>query len=127
MNWRIVRLVLILSLLAYLKSRQIDYVNAFMQASADCDIFISIPAGFSVLNITLEFTGSSSRQDSSDFVLRIKKSMYSLRQAGNNWFDALQPTLQICYTIADTSLTFLEYGYPTTLPRKIHGQHSKTH
>jgi hypothetical protein len=40
---------------------------------------------------------------------------------------SLQPMLQICYTIADTSTTSLEYGYPTILPQKIHGQHSKTH
>jgi hypothetical protein len=45
-NWRTVCLVLILGLLADLKSRQIGYVNTFMQASADCDIFMTMPAGF---------------------------------------------------------------------------------
>jgi len=52
-NWRTVRLVLILGLLADLKSRQIGYVNTFMQASADCDIFMTIPASFSVQDDTL--------------------------------------------------------------------------
>ncbi len=41
-NWHTVRLVLILSFLANLKSRQTDYVNAFTQAPANCDIFMSI-------------------------------------------------------------------------------------
>jgi hypothetical protein len=53
-------------LLANLKSRQIDYVNAFTQAPADCDIFMSIPAGFAAANGTPQFIGSSSRHDSSD-------------------------------------------------------------
>jgi hypothetical protein len=92
-NWRTVRLVLILSLLADLKSRQIDYVNAYTQAPADCDIFMSIPAGFTVQDNTLNFTGTNIKNDSSDYVLRIKKNMYGLRQAGNNWFDALRSSL----------------------------------
>jgi hypothetical protein len=92
-NWRTVRLVLVLSLLADLKSRQIDYVNAFSQAPADCDIFMNIPAGFSVHDNTLKFTGTSIKNDNSNYVLRIKKNMYGLRQAGNNWFDALRSSL----------------------------------
>ncbi len=88
-HWPTVRLVLILSLLANLKSRQIDDVNAFTQAPADCDIFMSIPAGFAVSDNTLQFIGSSSSHNNSDYVLHIKKNMYGLHQAGNNWFDAL--------------------------------------
>ncbi len=88
-NWRTVRLVLVLSLLRNLQSRQIDYVNAYTQAPADCDIFMSIPAGFTVQDNTLTFTGTNMKNDSSDYVLRIKKNMYGLRQAGNNWFYAL--------------------------------------
>lgn len=58
-NWQTVRLVLILSLLADLKSRQIDYVKAFTQAPADCDIFMSIPPGFIVENNTLVLNSTS--------------------------------------------------------------------
>jgi hypothetical protein len=47
-NWRTVCLVLILSILSDLKSRQVDYVNAFTQAPANCNIFMSIPASFTV-------------------------------------------------------------------------------
>jgi hypothetical protein len=92
-NWRTVRLVLILSLLADLKSRQIDYVNAFTQAPADCDIFMSIPPGFIVENNTLVLNSTGSSTTNKDYVLRIKKNMYGLRQAGNNWFDALHNSL----------------------------------
>lgn len=92
-NWRTVRLVLILSLLADLKSRQIDYVNAFTQAPADCDIFMSIPPGFIVENNTLVLNSTGSTTINKDYVLRIKKNMYGLRQAGKNWFDALRTSL----------------------------------
>ena len=92
--WRTVRLALILSLLGNLKSRQIDYVNAYTQAPADCDIFMAIPAGFSVTNdgSTLEFSRTPSTKNSL-YVLRIKKNMYGLKQAGNNWFDSLKASL----------------------------------
>jgi hypothetical protein len=76
-----VRLVLILSLLGNLNIRQIDYVNAYTQAPADCDIFMSIPASFTIQNGTLEFSGTSARNN------------YGLKQAGNNWFDALKTSL----------------------------------
>jgi hypothetical protein len=93
-NWRTVRLVLILSLHSDLKSRQTDYVNAFTQAPADCDIFMSIPAGFIVENDTTVFnTTGSSTCSNKNYVLCIKKNMYGLRQAGNNWFDALSSSL----------------------------------
>jgi len=77
-----------------LKSQQIDNVNAFTQALADCDIFMSLPAGFSVIDGVLQFTSSSSRRVSSDHILCIKKNIYGLRLAGNNWFDALRSSLQ---------------------------------
>jgi hypothetical protein len=58
-NWRTVLLVSILSLLSDLNSPQIDYVNTFTQAPADCDIFMAIPAGFTVIDKCLKITGSS--------------------------------------------------------------------
>jgi hypothetical protein len=92
-NWRTVRLVLTLSLLSNLQSHQVDYVNAFTQAPADCDIFMNIPPGFIVENNNLVFTHSSTKENSKDYVLRIKKNMYGLWQAGNNWFDTLRISL----------------------------------
>jgi hypothetical protein len=73
-NWRFVRLILILSILSNLKSHQVDYVNAFTQAPTDCDIYMSIPAGFAVNNGHLVF--SCSRATAHDYVLCIKKNMY---------------------------------------------------
>jgi hypothetical protein len=92
-NWRTVRLVLILCLLGNLHSRQIDYANAYTQAQADCKIYMTIPAGFTVIDGTLEFTGGNNKNTNSTFALRIKRNMYGLKQAGNNWFDMLKASL----------------------------------
>jgi hypothetical protein len=92
-SWRTVRLILTLSLLADLKSRQVDYVQAYTQAPADCDLFMNIPAGFIVEHNKLIFTSSSTKNNSANHVLRIKKNMYGLKQAGNNWFDVLRHSL----------------------------------
>jgi hypothetical protein len=39
---------------------------------------MTIPAGFSVQDNTLKFTGTSIKNDNSNYVLRIKKNMYGL-------------------------------------------------
>jgi hypothetical protein len=92
-SWRTVRLTLILSLLSGLKSRQVDYVSAYTQAPLDCELYMNIPPGFVVQNNNLVFTQASTRGNSSEFVLRINKNMYGLKQAGNNWFDTLKESL----------------------------------
>jgi hypothetical protein len=92
-SWRTVRLTLILSLLSGLRSRQVDYVSAYTQAPLDCELYMNIPPGFIVQNGNLVFTHASTRGNSSDFVLRINKNMYGLKQAGNNWFDTLKESL----------------------------------
>jgi hypothetical protein len=92
-SWRTVRLTLILSLLSGLKSRQVDYVSAYTQAPLDCELFLNIPPGFIVQNNTLVFSGSSTKGVNQDWALKLKKNMYGLKQAGNNWFHCLKQSL----------------------------------
>jgi hypothetical protein len=92
-SWRTIRLTLILSLLSGLKSRQVDYVSAYTQAPLDCELYMNIPPGFIVQNNNLVFTRSSTKGNSMEHVLKIKKNMYGLKQAGNNWFDTLHASL----------------------------------
>ncbi len=81
-NWSTVRLVLTLSLLNGFKTRQVDFVQAFTQAPLDCPIFMEIPAGFRIVDGNLQFTGEAHKSTNHDFVLRLTKNMYGLRQAG---------------------------------------------
>jgi hypothetical protein len=92
-SWRTTRLIFILSLLSGLKSHQVDYVSDYTQAPLHCELFMNIPPGFIVGNNKLVFTSSSTKGNSTDYVLRLKKNVYGLCQAGNNWFHELKTSL----------------------------------
>jgi hypothetical protein len=76
-----------------MKSRQIDYIQAYTQAPVDCEIYMHIPAQFTVVNDTLQFSSDPTPGNSDVYVLFISKNLYGLRQAGNNWFDKLRDSL----------------------------------
>jgi len=92
-TWSTTRLILILSLITGMKSRQIDYIQAYTQAPVDCKVFMHIPAQFVVENGTLKFTPNPTPGNSDVYVILISKNLYGLKQAGNNWFDKLRESL----------------------------------
>ena len=65
-----------------LKSTSVDFVLAFPQADLDIDIYMEIPAGMEV--------GDHRRKD---YVLKLQKNLYGLKQAGYNWFEHLSKGL----------------------------------
>ena len=77
-----VRLMLTLSLMLGMKTRSIDFTLAFTQAPIDAEMYIDIPAGFHVEDGNQE-----------EFVLKLKKTLYGLKQAGLNWFETLRAHL----------------------------------
>jgi hypothetical protein len=80
-NWTTVRILLILSVLLDLKSQQVDYVQAFPQATLPEGehIYMDIPAGY-------HYDGPTS----GDHVLRLKKNLYGLKLAAYNWREMLR-------------------------------------
>ena len=75
-----VRLILTLSVIHDLKTRQVDYTNAFgVQADLHDDkhVYIELP----------DYFGS---RDERDVVLKLKKSLYRLKQAPLRWFEWLR-------------------------------------
>jgi len=92
-TWSTTRLLLILSLITGMKSRQIDYIQAYTQAPVDCKVYMHIPAQLIVNNNTLEFSSTPTPDNSEIYVLLISKNLYGLHQAGNNWFDKLHDSL----------------------------------
>jgi hypothetical protein len=94
-NWSTTRLVLILSALSNLKTRQVDYVQAYTQADFDCDLYMHVPAGFAVVNNKhVLVDGLRTKGLPRQHVLKLKKNLDGLKQAGHNWFEKLRTGLQ---------------------------------
>ncbi|KAI2497267.1 hypothetical protein MHU86_17231 [Fragilaria crotonensis] len=72
-HWASIRLHLILALINKHHTRQIDFVLAYPQADAECEIYMEIPRGF---------THEGQRKT---HALRLLKNIYGTRQAGRVW------------------------------------------
>ena len=80
-QWSSVRLMLILSIVHGLETRQVDCVNAFAQADLDKDVFIEIPQGYEHMN-------------SGDDILKLNKSLYGMTDAPLIFFELLKSKLE---------------------------------
>ena len=79
-QWSSVRMLFTLALTLGLKTRQVDYSNAFVQADIDGEVYCELPQ---------EFLGP----DNDQYVLKLKKSLYGLKQAPRLWFKTLEKSL----------------------------------
>ena len=79
-QWSTVRLMLILSIVHGLETRQVDYVNAFAQADLDKDVFIEVPQGYK-------------HDNAIDCVLKLNKSLYGMSDAPLMFFELLKKNL----------------------------------
>ena len=84
-NWISVRFLLILSEIVGLESQAINFVLCISQAELDVPVYMELPVGMEV-----EGTVGDRRQ----YVLRLRKSLYGLKQASANWYDVLKTWLQ---------------------------------
>jgi Reverse transcriptase (RNA-dependent DNA polymerase) len=78
-SWTTVRLLLCMSITQGWKTRQVDFSNAFVQATLDKAVYIKLPAGFE---------GNSGEQ-ASETVLSLNKSLYGLVDAPMYWYNHL--------------------------------------
>ena len=79
-QWSTVWMLLSLSLTLGLKMRQVDYMNAFVQAVIDGEVYCKLPH---------KFIGP----DNDQYVLKLKKSLYGLKLAPRLWFKMLEKSL----------------------------------
>jgi hypothetical protein len=79
-SWLTVRMLLIVSAVSNLTTVQVDYDNAFAQATLEENIYLKLPTGC---------TGKYG----DDTVLKLNKSLYGLKQAAICWFDKLKDGL----------------------------------
>jgi hypothetical protein len=71
-NWFTLRLFIVLSLIYDWKTRQVDFVLAFPQAELASDVYMELPYGFHV-------------EPQGDWVLKLKRNVYGLKDAGRTW------------------------------------------
>ena len=77
-NWNTVRLMLVLSQVQGLATRQVDYTMAFLHAPIDSKVYVEMPKGF----------------QQQGKVLKLKKSLYGLKQSPKNFFSYLSENLE---------------------------------
>ena len=83
-NWISVRMLLSIAIMNDLPTTAIDFVLAFPQATLGPDelIYMEMPAG-------MDSPGTDRKQ----YVLKLRKNLYRLKQAGLNWFEYLKAGL----------------------------------
>ena len=79
------QLILILEIIHDLPARAIDFVLAFLQAELDVPVFMELPVGC-----------DSDVGSRSEYLIELKKYLYSLKQATFNWFNMLKEGLEVC-------------------------------
>jgi hypothetical protein len=77
-NWSTVRFLLMMSILLNLSTKQVDYIAAFIQSDIDTDVYVEMPRGFA----------------KPGKVLKLKKSLYGLKQSPRNHFLNLKGKLE---------------------------------
>ncbi len=92
-SWSTVRLVLLLSTILNLKSRQVDYTQAFPQAELTDPVFMRLPQGwYLATDGTLQPHEDPKYNDTSHFI-QLKRILYGCKQAARNWFQYLNQGL----------------------------------
>jgi hypothetical protein len=69
-QWATIRFFISLAILSNWHTRQLDFVLAYTQADTERDLYMKLPAGFTVPERTI------TEQDRRDYVLKLKKNLY---------------------------------------------------
>ena len=80
-SWSSIRILLIMANLHNLTTKSIDFVQAYPQAKVKSNIFLHPPPG-------VEFTNNNDQT-----VLRLKRNLYGLNDAGRTWYEHLMDGL----------------------------------
>ncbi len=89
-TWSTIRLILLLSTILNLKSRQVDYTQAFPQADLTDPVFMKLPQGWFLdsKSQTLQQHKHPKFDDTSHYI-KLKKNLYGCKQAARNWYQCV--------------------------------------
>jgi len=106
-SWSTIRLMLILSSILGLHSRQVDYMQAFPQAELQDPVFLCIPQGWHADSSGKLTPQPDPRHKDTSHYLKLKRNLYGIKQAAHNWFNHLRDgllRLGFCQSQADCCL-----------------------
>jgi len=83
-NWSSVRIMLLLGLICGLKTKQVDYTNAFAQADLPSPAYMELPEKFK----------QELGEGMDDPIIELHKSLYGGALAAKHWFDKLKKGLE---------------------------------
>ncbi len=89
MSWSTVHLILLLSTILGLKSRQVDYTQAFPQAELDDSVYMRLPQGWFISSDQTLQPHHDPRYNDTSHYIKLKKNLYGCKQAARNWFQHL--------------------------------------
>lgn len=86
-TWSTVRLVLLLSTILNLKSRQLDYTQAFPQAELQNPVYMKLPQGWFYDTHTKSLQQHSNPKfNDTSHLIQLKRNLYGCKQAAQNWY-----------------------------------------
>jgi hypothetical protein len=86
-QWATIRFFISLAILSNWHTRPLDFVSAYTQAHIERDLYMKLPAGFTLPDrIIIE-------QERKDYVLKLEKNLYGQKQAGRVWYLNLKKNL----------------------------------
>ena len=81
-----VHLILAIAKLHKIDSKAMDFVLAFPQADLEEDIWMHLPIG-------LQVDGQTEADSDCQYVLKLNKNLYGLKQGSYNWYEKLKKSL----------------------------------
>ena len=85
-SWATVRMLLCLTLSQGWVTKQVDFSNAFVQATLKEDVYVSLPESFEM---------EERENPSNSYALKLNKSLYGLVQSPMYWFQHLRDNLEL--------------------------------
>ena len=66
-----------------METKTLDFVLAFPQAKLDVLVYMKIPPGIDIANVSKD-----------EYLISLKSSLYGLKQSSANWYDCLKKGLE---------------------------------
>jgi hypothetical protein len=88
-SWATIRLLILLSTIMNLQTRQVDYTQAFPQAILEDAVFMKVPQGWFVNQKGDLQQHTDPKYNDTSHYLRLKRNLYGCKQAAQNWFKHL--------------------------------------